>query len=302
VLSRQDHLLAGSTVYSKDGLYERIVIREIIYRGRNTRLLLQDRNINSGMFIDDGRMAFNYTRYFDLYRLFTPELKHALAIGGGAYSVPKAILRDSPSTLVDVAEIEPELIRLAHQHFGLPYDPRLRNHVIDGRRFLYQNRQKYDLIFLDVYRSFASVPMQFTTQEFFKLAAQRLNDNGLFISNYFGSLAADTRPLIYSFLKTMRTVFPQVYLIATVDPDSEGLQNFIFIGHIPAASEPRIDLRRARDFQFFYPELKRIASLEINPDEAAVEAALMLTDDYAPVEHYAAKVIRQYDASLATDR
>jgi len=298
VLSRQDHLQAGSTVYSKDGLYERIVIREIIYRGRNTRLLLQDRNINSGMFIDDGRMAFDYTRYFDLYRLFTPELKHALAIGGGAYSVPKAILRDSPSTLVDVAEIEPALIRLAHQHFGLPDDPRLRNHVIDGRRFLYQNQQRYDLIFLDVYHSFASVPMQFTTQEFFKLAAQRLNGNGVFISNYFGSLAADTRPLLYSILKTMRTVFPQVYLIATVDPDSEELQNFIFIGHISAASEPRLDLQQGRGFQFIYPELKRIAGLEINPDDAAVKEALMLTDDYAPVEHYAAKVIRQYDASL----
>jgi len=299
VLSNLKQARNSSILYSADGRYERIVVRDIAYQGRSARILLQDRNINSGMYIDDGRMAFDYTRYFDLYPLFVPELKHALAIGGGAYSVPKAILRDSPAAYVDVAEIEPSLVKLAHRYFGLPSDSRLSNHVIDGRRFLHDSAHRYDLIFLDVYRSFASVPMQFTTEEFFQLAAQRLNGNGVFISNYFGSLAVDSRPLVYSILKTMRRVFTQVYLIATVDPASEELQNFIFVGH-QANSGKRIDLSQAQDIKFSYPRLKQVASLELHPGDEDLARAVLLTDNYAPVEFYAARIIRQYNANLAS--
>lgn len=287
----------SSTVYSEDGLYERIVIRDIPYQGRSTRILLQDRNINSGMYLDNRRMAFDYTRYFDLYRLFVTDLQYALAIGGGAYSVPKAILRDSPTARVDVAEIEPSLLGLAQQHFDLPRSSRLANHVIDGRRFLHDSKQAYDLIFLDVYRSFASVPMQFTTREFFQLAADRLNPDGVLISNYFGSLERNSRPLVYSILKTMRSVFTEVYLIATVDPASRGLQNFIFIGHNRDDSGNRVDLQRALDLEFSYPQLRQVASLEIKPGDAEIATATLLTDNYAPVEYYAAKIIRQYDAN-----
>lgn len=284
----------ASVVFSKEGLYERIVVRDIAYQGRHTRVLLQDRNINSGMFLDDGRMAFAYTRYFDLYRLFVPRLENALAIGGGAYSVPKAILRDAPGARVDVAEIEPSLLTLAQEYFGLPDDPRLANHLIDGRRFLQQSRLRYDLVFVDVYRAFASAPMQFTTREFFRLVDARLAPGGVMIANFYGSLGDSTRPLLMSLLKTMRGVFPQVYLLATEDPDSEVLQNFIFIAHRPVASGARVDLARARETRFVYPELRRVAELEIRPADTDLEKAIELSDDYAPVEYYAAQLIRRY--------
>ncbi len=142
-----------SAVFAADGLYERIVIRDIPHRNRTARILLQDRNVSGGLYLDDGSMAFDYTKYFDLYRLFTPELKTALAIGGGAYSVPRSILHDSPRALVDVAEIDPSLHSLAMRHFALPDDARLRNHVIDGRRFLHDTAERYDLVFSDAYRS-----------------------------------------------------------------------------------------------------------------------------------------------------
>jgi len=289
-------------VYSADGLYEKIVIRDIPYRGRKARILMQDRNINSGMFLDDGRMAFDYTRYFELYRLFVPRLEHALAIGGGAYSVPRAILRDSPAARVDVAEIEPALFPLAQQYFGLPEDARLRNHVVDGRRFLQDSDQRYDLVFLDVYQSFASVPMQFATREFFRLVNDRLADDGVLIANYFGSLAGDTRPLILSLLKTMRGEFARVYLLATADPVSEELQNFIFIARHSASAGDAVDLRSAREIDFSYPELRRAAEFELMPGEQELSEALVFSDDYAPVELYAARVLRRYDTLLAKKR
>jgi spermidine synthase len=271
-----------SVVFAADGLYERIVIRDIPYRGRTARILLQDRNISGGLVLDDGSMAFDYTQYFDLYRLFTPELKTALAIGGGAYSVPRSILHDSPRAIVDVAEIDPSLHALALRYFDLPDDARLKNHVIDGRRFLHDTQERYDLIFSDAYRSFISAPPQFATLEFFRLARSRLREDGVLIANFYGSLAPDARAAIYSVLRTMRAAFPQVYVIATVGPASEELQNFIFVGHNASNAERRVDLGKA-------------AALELRAD-ALLDSYPVLTDDFAPLEYYAANAIRRYDA------
>lgn len=283
-------------LFAVDGLYERIVIRDMPLQGRTARVLWQDHNVSGGIYLDDGSMAFDYTRYFDLYRLFVPELKTALAIGGGAYNVPRAILRDAPRAIVDVAEIDPTLHALAIRYFALADDPRLRNHVIDGRRFLHDAGERYDLIFSDAYRSFVSAPPQFATREFFSLAKNKLHDDGVLIANFYGSLATDSRPMIYSVLRTLRSVFPQVYLIATVNPASDELQNFIFIGHNASNPDKRVDLRRATAVAFSYPMLKKVAALELRPADALLESQPLLTDDFAPVEYLAANAIRRYDA------
>lgn len=286
-----------SVIFAVDGRYERIVIRDIPHRDRTARILLQDRNISGGLYLDDGSMAFDYTKYFDLYRLFTPELKTALALGGGAYNVPRSILHHSPRAIVDVAEIDPSLHSLALRYFDLPDDARLRNHVIDGRRFLHDTAERYDLVFSDAYRSFISVPPQFTTLEFFRLARSKLKENGVLIANYYGSLAPDTRSTIYSVLRTMRAVFPQVYVIATVSPESEELQNFIFIGHNSSNPGERTDLRQAAAVEFAHPMLQGVAALELRPADALLDSHPVLTDDFAPVEYYAANAIRRYDAT-----
>jgi spermidine synthase len=281
--------------FASDGLYERIVIRDVPYRGRTARILLQDLGVSGGLYLDDGSMAFDYTKYFDLYRLFTPELKTVLAIGGGAYTVPGSILRDSPHAIVDVAEIDPSLHALALRYFGLPDDARLRNHVTDGRRFLHDTAERYDLIFSDAYRSLISAPPQFATLEFFRLARSRLKEDGVLIANFYGSLAPDARASIYSVLRTMRAAFPQVYAVATVDPASEDLQNFIFVGHNASNPGRRIDLRRAAALDFAYPMLKGVAALELRADDELLASYPVLTDDFAPVEYYAANAIRRYD-------
>ena len=289
-----------SVVFAADGLYERIVIRDIPYHDRSARILLQDLSVSGGLYLDDGSMAFDYTRYFDLYRLFVPELKTALAIGGGAYTVPRSILHDSPRAIVDVAEIDPSLHSLALRYFDLPDDARLRNHVIDGRRFLHDTAERYDLIFSDAYRSFISAPPQFTTLEFFRLARSRLRENGVLIANFYGSLAPESRAAIYSVFRTMRAAFPQVYVIATVSPSSEELQNFIFVGHNASNPDKRTDLRQAAVVEFATPMLKGVAALELPAADALLDAHPVLTDDFAPVEYYAANAIRRYDAASRT--
>lgn len=120
----------------------------------------------------------------------------------------------------------------------------------------------------------------------------------MLVANFYGSLAADTRSMVYAVLRTMRAAFPQVYVIATVDPASEALQNFIFIGHNASHADQRIDLRRAAAVAFADSMLKDLAALELRPADALVDAVAVLTDDFAPLEYYAANAIRRYDAVL----
>jgi hypothetical protein len=95
----------------------------------------------------------------------------------------------------------------------------------------------------------------------------------------------------------MRAAFPQVYVIATVGPESEELQNFIFIGQNASNPDQRIDLRQAAAVEFASPMLQGVAALELRPTDTLVNSHAVLTDDYAPVEYYAANAIRRYDAA-----
>src|SRR6266481_966119 len=61
------------------------------------------------------------------------------------------------------------------------------------------------------------------------------------------------------------------------------LQNFIFVGHNASNLEERADLGRA-------------AALEWRASDALLDSYPVLTDDFAPLEYYAANAIRRYDA------
>jgi hypothetical protein len=61
-------------------------------------------------------------------------------------------------------------------------------------------------------------------------------------------------------------------------------------------------LRRAAAVEFAYPMLKGVAALELRPADAELDSHAVLTDDYAPVEYFAANAIRRYDAASRKTR
>jgi hypothetical protein len=48
--------------------------------------------------------------------------------------------------------------------------------------------------------------------------------------------------------------------------------------------------------EFAFPMLKGVAALELRAADALLDSHPVLTDDFAPVEYYAANAIRRYDA------
>lgn len=272
--------------YSRDGVYQKITIHDGQYKGKPTRFLSQDRDSSAAQFIGSSELVYDYTKYYALYKIFNPGVRQALMIGGGGYSVPMALLSESPEITVEVAEIEPMLFNLIKAHFNIPDDKRLHNVVEDGRRFLAQTQKKYDLIFSDAYASLYSAPSHLTTQEFFTLAKSRLNDHGVFIANVIGSLAQKPESLALSEIKTFKQVFNNSYFFAVVSPESPTLQNLIFIGY---NSADIVDLQGTGVLSNGNVTIREASQKQINVDLFDLSGYPVLTDDFSPVEYLIAK-------------
>jgi spermidine synthase len=295
---------AETIVYQADGLYQQITIYEGMYLGRSARFLLLDRSESGAMFLDSTDpvdLVYDYTKYYSLYKVFTPQVRNALVLGGGAYSIPKALLQEVPDAVVDVAEIEPSFLELAKRYFGAADSPRLRNFVEDGRRFLKDTGTRYDLIFGDVYYSYFSVPPQFTTQEFFALAKSRLRPEGVFIANMIGDLSRRAPSLIMAEIRTFQSVFPNSYFFAVESAErTDQLQNITLVGY---HSDRRVDVTAPpvttspddliRFLRYKAVDVGRRFELSSYP---------VLTDDYSPVEYLTARVLgRAFDEPVEVD-
>jgi len=109
-------------------------------------------------------------------------LDHVLVIGLGTGSFVETALASDETGKVTVVEIHSPLLKnlkktelfrdmLGHKKVDLIID--------DGRRFLLQTRQKFDVIFLDPARSTAAYTNNLSSIEFFELVRSRLSPSGV---------------------------------------------------------------------------------------------------------------------------
>jgi spermidine synthase len=189
---------------------------------------------------------------------------------------------------VDAVDIDPEVIRIAKEYFKTPEDARLRLVAKDGRRFIQESKEKYDLIFLDAYNS-DTIPFHLTTREFYREVAARLAPGGVVVSNIIGSLRGPQSSFFRALYRTLGEVFPTLYTIPTYDASWQimGEINIILIASQDTTRLTRGDLvgRAGRLGGKLVPaaELAEFASYlhEIPVDTTGVP---VLTDDFAPVE------------------
>lgn len=179
---------------------------------------------------------------------------------------------------LDVVEIDKQTTEFAKKYFHLnTADPRLRIFHEDGRTYINRSADTYDIIYLDAFRSFYSVPYQLTTKEAVEKVFHMLNDHGVVVVNMPSVLSGEYGRFFQSEYHTYSTIFPHVKIFAVTDPKREDiLQNIVMIA-FKDATPPR-DTPNADDdinAQLMY-EWKK------GPDPKAP----ILTDDYAPVDYF----------------
>src|SRR6266498_1678946 len=131
------------------------------------------------------------TFYFRVYDLFGQKpFKKVLVLGAGSGS-DVAIALNNGAEEVDAVEIDPVIYKLGIElNPDHPYtDPRVKVYINDGRSFLQNSKQKYDLIIfalpdsLTLTSSYSSLRLEsfLVTTDAIKTASHLLNDDGLIV-------------------------------------------------------------------------------------------------------------------------
>lgn len=218
-------------VYVGEGKYSSYKVVDRTYNDRPARLLLAGKRSapQSGIALDDNpELLFDYIqRLFEVVASLSPE--SVLIIGGGAFTLPQAIVNRLPKTSVDIVEIDKQLPRIARKYFGLKRHRRLRIFATDGRQYIESCRKQYDLIIVDAFSEY-DIPHSLLTVQAANRYAELLTPGGTvavnIISKYRGSLPTPVHRLMASFGKSFASIS-----IYPADPqdNQRDEQNLIFI-------------------------------------------------------------------------
>ena len=265
----------GTLVYQKDTLFSHL---DVIEFGDNRSLYLDGMRHSSMNLTDPLDLVIDYTEYFHLGMMFNPTFTDVLFVGGGGFTGPKNFLELYPETKIDVIEIDSDVIEVAKQYFNLEADPRLNVFNADARQHLATFDKKYDLIILDAYAS-TYVPYHLLTHEFYQLLEERLEPEGVVISNLIGSIEGNKSPLVRSAYKTMVETFPVAYVFPTEEKPSNS-QNIMIV----ASNQPY--------------EYDRLLLLEMTRNSPAD----YLVDELNLEHHFYSKVVDTSDVPFLTDQ
>ena len=148
--------------------------------------------------------------YFDLF-LLGPHLqggRKVLMLGAAGGVSMKQIAKVFPDAEITGVDLDPAVLRVAREYFGLKHHPRIRLVAEDARWFLARTAERYDVIVIDLYVT-GTIPFFTATTEFFALARERLSDNGVLVMNVLSRRLGEGH--IAPFVRTLEAVFPSVY-------------------------------------------------------------------------------------------
>jgi spermidine synthase len=188
-----------------------------------------------------------------------------------------------PEARIDGVEIDPAVTKAGRRYLGLEDNPRLEVHTADARPFLRSREERYDLIFVDAYRP-PYVPFYLATQEFFRLARERLRPGGIIALNV-AMVPGDER-LVEGVGGTLATEFPAVAAWPALR------FNQLVLGFTERASGAELE-RRLRGAPARLLPLTRLLVAEWKPVEPADDP---WTDDRSPVEWITDRMIVEYAA------
>lgn len=275
----------AKTILQKDTFYHRIRIEE----DDEARYMYFDRTLQSAMTLKDpAALRLLYSRYTSIGFTFRPDAKKMLIIGLGGGSIPKKLNKELPNMEIDAVEIDPEVVKMAKDHFNVKEGKNLRIHAQDGRLFLSRTQTQYDIILLDAYFT-DSMPFHLATKEFFELAQRKLTPNGIIVANLISAVTGPSGKIARSFVRTQRQVFPQTYIFAARRPDHVSLDTIQNVIIIATRDKQRVDIKeivkRAKDLdKGLFPDPTQDIAVSYF-DKLLPEDVPILTDDYAPTDN-----------------
>jgi spermidine synthase len=157
-------------------------------------------------------LLVEYTRFMFTSYLFRPAPERVLIVGLGGGSMIHFLNRYDRKVKVDVVEIDPAIVQIAAQYFGVRSGGRLNITTGDGFEYLKNTKSLYDVIYMDAFlkpsreTDDTGAPVRLKTVRFYEDVRKKLNPDGVVVFNLNPHTGLDED------VKTIREAFPVTYV------------------------------------------------------------------------------------------
>jgi spermidine synthase len=255
--------------------------------GRPSRLIVMQDMFHSISDRDDPAMLhLPYQSFIEhLLNVRFPEAERRIFIlGGGGFTLPRALLWRDPARRLTIAELDPAVIEQASDYMWFEPGPNTRVIVGDGRVILtaLSAGERFDIIIADAYQG-ADVPFHLVTLEFCRLVQARLRDGGVLLMNVIDGTSEPR--LAPSVVATLSEIFSNVEVwIVPAEAAIRSRINYM----VYAAEEPSglpDELRTATSPPQHWRRLPVSA-------QRWQSSGMILSDDFAPIDRLLAEFWR----------
>ncbi len=219
--------------------------------------------------------------------LLHPNPRSVCIVGGAEGATIREVAKYQDVNRIVMVDIDEELVKVCKHHLkswsnGAYEDPRLQLHIGDGRKFLEQTDETFDVIMVDLNDPTEDSPAIYLfTQEFYQLVHQRLGKEG--IGCFQGTDLQPTRLELHARVyNTISSVFPWVVAYPYMLPSFHCMHSFILASK---GEEPRLsDLGQTlllRNFKLKYLTPSFLETLFRMPayvEQAYLENQELITD------------------------
>jgi spermidine synthase len=222
----------GRLVYEKVSQYNHIYITD---NGNDLRTLwfALGGSMQSVVKLGDpDYLALDYCKVMPAGFAVVEDPKRVLMVGLGGGSLPSFFRKHYPKLKIDVVDIDPDVIDAAKRYFGFREDENMKVYAKDGRKFIEECKEPYDIIFLDAFGA-NDIPYALTTREFLQAVRKAIGPKGVVTANIWdrtGNVSYD------GMVRTYQEVFDDV---CTIDVGHES-HNVILLAS-PQKDEFKID-------------------------------------------------------------
>jgi spermidine synthase len=205
------------------------------------------------------------------------DVRRIAIVGLAAGTTARQAATVFPNVVIDGFEIDPKIVEVGRKYFDMNM-PNLNVIIQDGRWGLSSSPEKYDLICVDAYRP-PYIPPHLTTQEFFQVAADHLNPDGVVAINV-GRAPGDRR-LIDGLATTLGTIFPSIYVMDIPNTFNSLIYATLQPTQVASLSQNLSALGARQE-----PNALLINSLTLTVDnlQPAPQHTVVFTDDKSPIE------------------
>jgi spermidine synthase len=193
-------------------------------------------------------MIIPYTQWMFAAYLFVPAPANALIVGLGGGSMVRFLEYHDPGLQIDAVEIDPVMVRIAKEYFGVADRKNVRIVTADAFDYLRSTPRVFDVIYMDAFlkpsedTDSTGVPLNLKDAAFFGHLRRRLRSGGVVIFNL--NINEQTRDDEDAIAKA----FPQIYSYYT--PNSGNLIVVASTATEKVSTKDQLEAARALDARF----------------------------------------------------